>query len=69
MPIDDSICPSSLAAYLDLNGFKVVQCQPSLEEMHLPQLTVPLLAPQTRIMDVMEWIGTAVLNIEKYISL
>jgi len=60
---DPDICPSSLAAYLDLLGLQVVQCLPAFEENILNQIKVPLLCTETDILDVVEWVGAVALNI------
>jgi hypothetical protein len=61
---DPDICPSSLAAYIDLLGFQIIQCVPSLEKIILNQTNVPLLCPETDLLDIVEWVGTAALNIK-----
>lgn len=62
-PHDVDICPSSFAAYLDLLGFGVAQCKPMFEERILTQTHIPMLHPETDLLDVIEWVGAAALNI------
>ncbi|XP_057380182.1 ribonuclease P protein subunit p40-like [Daphnia carinata] len=62
-PHNVDICPSSFAAYLDLLGFGVVQCKPKFEERILTQTDIPMLHPETDLLDVVEWVGAAALNI------
>lgn len=63
---DSEICPSSLAAYLDLNKFTVKQCKPKTSLNRLYNLSVPVIedGETLEMLDLVEWVGAASLNIE-----
>jgi len=65
-PHDSEICPSSLAAYLDLNKFTVKQCKPKTSLNRLYNLSVPVIedGETLEMLDLVEWVGAASLNIE-----
>ena len=62
--IDADICPSSLAACLDLKGFQVTQCLARMEQHKLQDVRVPSLSAE--LVDLFEWIGAATIGITWY---
>jgi len=58
------ICPSSLAAYLDAAQFNVSECQHQLNQHQLFNREVPHLNQETDLVDLVEWVGAAILEIE-----
>lgn len=60
------VCPSSLAAYLDLHGFPVAQCQPQFKQHQLKNIKMPILIGDSDLGDLIEWVGVAALGVEWY---
>jgi len=63
-PHDLELCPSTLAAYLDLAQFKVSECKPQLKQHQLFNSSIPQLNQETDLADLVEWVGATVMEIE-----
>jgi hypothetical protein len=65
--LDEEICPSSLAAYLDLQRYSVIQCKSQFDKRQIQNVQVPQLNENqnsTEICDILEWSAAASLNIQ-----
>ena len=74
-PHSEETCPSSLAAYLDLQGFSVTQCRSQFEQHQLQNSLVPKLPVldgdkqdhnSVELSDLVEWSAATALNIQWY---
>ena len=65
---DLELCPSTLAAYLDLAQFKVSECKPQLKQHQLFNSSIPQLNQETDLADLVEWVGATVMEIEWLVS-
>ena len=51
---------------MDSHGYKVQLCKPQISQHRLYSLPVPLLGSEDDLIDIMDWIGMAALQLEWY---
>nr|XP_018905196.1 PREDICTED: ribonuclease P protein subunit p40-like [Bemisia tabaci] len=60
-PPEESMCPSSIAAYFDSKKYSVKLCHPKFNKQHAYNVTVPSLDSNSPS-DVVDWLGAACLS-------